>query len=71
MSFMVGTVRCQCATVMGMPTDTGICTVEGCDATKTFWGDNTYSELTDWAKNHTQEAHGPATASASSAQATQ
>lgn len=68
MAFMVGTVKCQCYNIMGMPTDTGKCTVENCDTTKSFWGEKSYSRLVEWAKNHTEEVHGPATSSASSTQ---
>jgi hypothetical protein len=53
MSFMIGTVKCQCANVMGMPTDSGEC--EECGEKKSFWGDRTLSRLEIWASEHSKQ----------------
>lgn len=53
MAFMIGTVKCQCWNVMGMPTDVGKCTV--CEEKQTFFGNNTYSRLEEWAKEHSKK----------------
>lgn len=54
MSFMIGTVKCQCTNVMGMPTDTGKCQVEECGATKSFYGEKTFTRLEIWANEHSK-----------------
>ena len=58
MSFKVGTVECQCYNIMGMPSDTGKCTVEGCDEKKTFFGEKTYSRLVEWSEEHSKTHEG-------------
>lgn len=52
MAFTIGTVRCQCSNTMGMPSDSGECVIEGCNAKKTFWGDKSFSRLEEWAREH-------------------
>lgn len=49
MAFRIGTVTCQCANVMGMPTDSGVC---DCGEKKSFWGDMSLTRLELWAKEH-------------------
>lgn len=52
MAFTIGTVRCQCAAVMCMPTDSGVCEV--CGVKKSFFGHRTFSRLEAWAKEHSE-----------------
>lgn len=54
MAFMVGAVKCQCYNIMGMPSATGICTIEDCQEKKTFFGEYTYTRLKEWAEEHSK-----------------
>lgn len=55
MGFYIGTVRCQCANVMGMPTDTGECEYAHCGEKKSFYGEKSYTRLQEWAEAHSQQ----------------